>query len=67
VGAEGHRGAGVGTALMEAIHARARTAGMAHVSLSVDRGNPAKRVYERLGYVAHPPGDENGRMLLDLT
>jgi GNAT superfamily N-acetyltransferase len=63
----GHRGSGVGTALMEAIHTRAREQGLTQISLSVDADNPAKRLYERLGYVDHPPGHEHGRMLIELT
>jgi GNAT superfamily N-acetyltransferase len=64
---EGRRGSGLGTALMEAIHTRAREQGLTQISLSVDADNPAKRLYERLGYVDYPPGHEHGRMLLELT
>jgi GNAT superfamily N-acetyltransferase len=64
---DGHRGHGVGTLLMESIHARARTAGVERISLSVDRDNPARRLYERLGYVDIAPDDENGRMVLRLA
>jgi GNAT superfamily N-acetyltransferase len=67
LGVEGHRGSGIGTALMEAIHTRAREQGLTQVSLSVDADNPAKRLYERLGCVDYPPGHEHGRMLLELT
>jgi len=64
---EDQRASGVGTALMEAIHARARENGVARISLSVDRENPARRLYERLGYVDVEPNDENGRMILELA
>jgi ribosomal protein S18 acetylase RimI-like enzyme len=64
---DGHRGSGIGTALMDAIHARAREQSLTQISLSVDTDNPAKRLYERLGYVDYPPGHEHGRMLLQLT
>jgi GNAT superfamily N-acetyltransferase len=64
---EDQRGSGVGTALMEAIHARARENGVARISLSVDRENPARRLYERLGYVDVEPDDETGRMVIELA
>ena len=63
---DGHRGEGVGTALMEAIHARARGSGIRRISLSVDHDNPARGLYERLGYVALRERDDDDRMLLEL-
>jgi ribosomal protein S18 acetylase RimI-like enzyme len=44
------RGRGVGTALLEAFAAEARERGFGALSLSVERGNPAFRLYERAGF-----------------
>jgi GNAT superfamily N-acetyltransferase len=63
---DGQRGRGIGSALMEAIHGRAREQGVATISLSVDADNPAKRLYLRLGYV-EVEGDEHGKMILVLA
>ena len=64
---DGYRGRGVGGALLRAIHGRAQEQGVKRISLSVDPDNPARRLYERLGYVDLVPGDEKGRMVLDLA
>ncbi|MGN6572169.1 MAG: GNAT family N-acetyltransferase [Pseudolabrys sp.] len=45
------RGRGLGAALLSAVLAAAATAG-ANVVLTVEMGNPAQRLYERLGFVA---------------
>jgi GNAT superfamily N-acetyltransferase len=63
---DGHRGEGIGTALMEAIHARAREQGLRQLSLGVDHDNPARRLYARLGYVELHERDDDDRMLLAL-
>jgi GNAT superfamily N-acetyltransferase len=63
---DGYRGRGVGRRLMEAIHDRARRSGISRISLSVEPENPARRLYERLGYVDHARDDDLGRMVLEL-
>jgi GNAT superfamily N-acetyltransferase len=44
------RGMGIGSALLDALLTLARERGFRAVSLSVDRRNPARRVYERKGF-----------------
>jgi ribosomal protein S18 acetylase RimI-like enzyme len=50
------RGRGVGTRLLAPILAEADAAGRS-VGIHVERSNPARRLYERLGFVA---GDDDG-------
>ena len=65
--AEPFRGTGVGSALLEALHARARAHGFRQISLSVEPDNPARRLYERAGYVqVGVDGGGSITMLLDL-
>jgi ribosomal protein S18 acetylase RimI-like enzyme len=58
-----HRGRGLGTALLTALSAAARSDGARGLSLSVGPSNPALRLYERVGYtrVATAP---NGQLVL---
>ena len=48
--AAGARGRGIGTALLNALLTLAQEQGYRAVSLSVDRQNPACRLYERMGF-----------------
>ena len=44
------RGQGIGQALLQAFIALAQSQGYAALSLSVDRNNPARHLYERFGF-----------------
>lgn len=44
------RGRGIGTALLEALIARARDEGYARISLNAEIPNPARRLYARFGF-----------------
>lgn len=46
----GHRGRGIGKALLGALQREARHRGIDRLSLSVERDNPAIALYERLGF-----------------
>ena len=49
--AEGQRGLGTGTRLITGILEQARSRALPAISLSVETGNPARSLYERLGFV----------------
>ena len=59
------RGRGIGTQLIERLVCEARRTGLPGISLSVSNGNPAARLYERLGY-RHVSDDDEELMLLNL-
>lgn len=63
---EERRGQGIGARLLEDLAAAARAAGFSRLSLSVDAENPARRLYERLGYRELSVDEGGVRMLLDL-
>jgi ribosomal protein S18 acetylase RimI-like enzyme len=54
-----HRGRGIGTALLRALIAEA---GARTLSIHVEAGNPARRLYERLGF--RPAGEHGVYVLL---
>jgi [ribosomal protein S18]-alanine N-acetyltransferase len=65
------RGNGIGTELLTQLIADTRHTGFTAISLSVDPGNPAVRLYQRLGFreITAPryiKGDENPVMFLHL-
>jgi len=63
----GWRRRGVGRALLRALAAQARSAGLAGISLSVERGNPARALYQEEGFRVIAGGEGADVMLLDLT
>jgi GNAT superfamily N-acetyltransferase len=63
---DGHRGEGVGRLLMTALADLAARNGVEQLSLSVDTANPARRLYERLGYRQLSEDDDGVRMLVEL-
>jgi len=62
----GYRGAGLGAMLVGAAVAEARRRSLPALSLSVEDGNPARRLYERLGFRPAAVAAEPGTLLLDL-
>jgi GNAT superfamily N-acetyltransferase len=59
------RGTGLGGALLRGLVAAAAAAGAPALSLSVRRGNPARRLYERHGFVPVGRVGESDTMLLE--
>lgn len=62
----GHRGTGAGTALMTALITLGRSRGLRGISLSVEDGNRARDLYERLGFVRVGRNGGSDTLLLQL-
>ena len=62
-----HRGRGIGTALMDRLLDQLRTLGHRRASLSVQKANPALRLYRRAGFVDHREEGDELIMTKDLT
>ena len=61
------RGHGVGDELLGALIQKARSAGYGRLSLSVEPGNPARKLYERHGFDVVDEGDEAWTMVAELA
>jgi ribosomal protein S18 acetylase RimI-like enzyme len=57
---------GVGRSLLSSLHLEARALGITQLSLSVERDNPALRLYESLGYVSTTDAGGAAAMVLEL-
>ena len=62
----GYRGAGLGAVLVGAALTEARRRSLPALSLSVEDGNPARRLYERLGFRPAGAAGGPGTLLLGL-
>ncbi len=62
----GYRGRGIGRALLETLVTDARIVGFSSLSLSVEDGNPARKLYERIGFRQHSPQSAPSTLRLDL-
>lgn len=65
--AESERGRGIGGQLLDAAIRAARSKGLRRISLSVEEGNPARRLYERAGFAWAGEGFDNGTLVLELA
>ena len=60
------RGHGIGDELLQELIAKARDAGYQRLSLSVEPGNPARKLYERHGFSVVDEGAEAWTMIASL-
>ncbi len=61
------RGHGIGDELLQELIAKARAAGYERLSLSVEPGNPARKLYERHGFSVIDEGAEAWTMVASLA
>lgn len=61
------RGQGIGSALLSELIGQARSQGLTSISLSVEDGNSARRIYERAGFKAVGRNGGSDTMVLALT
>jgi GNAT superfamily N-acetyltransferase len=61
------RGHGIGEELLKELIAKAKEAGYGRLSLSVEPGNPARKLYERFGFEVVGLGDEAWTMVATLS
>lgn len=62
----GYRGRGIGTKLLSGLLSRLQKEGVHRVSLSVQKGNPAIRLYQRMGFRTVDERDSEWLMVRDL-
>ena len=61
------RGHGIGDELLQALIEKAEAGGYDRLSLSVEPGNPARKLYERHGFAVVDEGDEAWTMVAELA
>jgi ribosomal protein S18 acetylase RimI-like enzyme len=61
------RGHGIGDELLKELLAKAKAAGYGRLSLSVEPGNPARKLYERHGFDVVDEGAEAWTMVASLS
>lgn len=64
---EGHRGGGLGAALLEGLMREGHGQGVAQLGLSVERDNPSIALYERAGFRSVESEGEAVTMVVDLA